>query len=362
MYKLNELPDYEGLLKQALDKIPDNYDKREGSVIFNAVAPMAMELSYLYLKLRTMTDLIFIDTSVGNWLDRLVLQNGIVRIDSTYAEKYGTFNLPHLEGYIFIKDNIQFEVIQQVDSPDSFTFIYKLRCTEKGEIGNVENGPLTSLNYIKGLTRAEITGTIHEGSDVESDEHLRQRYIDNVTDIPYGGNQANYRTEIKQMDGVGNCKVIPVWNGPGTVKCIITNADYQEPSEQLVKQVQQAIDPTLDGYGIGIAPIGHIVTVVGAQHDPLDITAEIVTHNPPVDLQSRMEAAINRYFQSLNKNWELLENITVRISQITNVLLDVEGIIDVGEIMINGKNQNYLIDSDKLAKLSSISADSTSRV
>lgn len=361
MYKLNEIPDYEGLLKQALDKIPDTYDKREGSVIFNAVAPMAMEMSYLYLKLRTMTDLIFIDTSVGNYLDRLVLQNGIVRIEPTYTEKYGVFNLPHLEGKIFIKDNVQFEVIQQLDCPNDSTFIYKLRCTEIGQIGNVESGPLTSLNYIKGLTRAEIIGTIHEGSDVESDEHLRQRYIDNVTDIPYGGNCANYRTEIKQMDGVGNCKVIPVWNGPGTVKCIITNADYQEPSDQLVKQVQQAIDPTLDGYGIGIAPIGHIVTIVGAQHDPLNITAEIVTHNPPADLQARMEAAINRYFTSLNKNWELLENIVVRISQITNVLLDVEGIIDVGEVMINGKNENYLIDSDKLAKLSTISANSTAR-
>lgn len=359
MYKLNQIPDYEGLLKQALDKIPDSYDKREGSVIFNAVAPMAMEMSYLYLKIRNLTDLIFIDTSVGMYLDRLVLQNGIQRMDATYCEKYGTFNLPHLEGYIFMKDEIKFQVIQQVENPDAETFIYKMQCTEKGEIGNVENGPLTSLNYIQGLTRAEITGTIHEGSDVESDEHLRQRYIDNVTDIPFGGNQANYRTEIKQMDGVGNCKVIPVWNGPGTVKCIITNADYEQPSDQLVKQVQQAIDPTLDGYGIGIAPIGHIVTVVGATFDPLDIKVEIITHNPPEDIQQRMEYAINQYFLSLNKNWEYLDNIIVRISQITNVLLDVEGIIDVGEVQINGKSENYVVDSDCLAKLSKISANST---
>ncbi len=361
MYKLNEIPDYEGLLKQALDKIPDNYDKREGSVIFNAIAPMCMEMSYLYLKLRNLTDLIFIDTSVGVYLDRLVIQNGIQRMDSTYAEKYGTFNLPHLEGYIFIKDEIQFEVIQQVENPDDETFIYKLRCTEKGEIGNVENGPLTSLNYITGLKRAEITGTIHEGSDVESDEHLRQRYIDNVTDIPFGGNQANYRTEIKQMDGVGNCKVIPVWNGPGTVKCIITNADYEEPSEQLVKQVQQAIDPTLDGYGIGIAPIGHIVTVVGAKHDPITIEAQLTTHNPPSDLQSRLEFAINEYFKTMNKNWEQLENIIIRISQITNYLLDVEGVIDVGTVKINGKEENYIIDDDKLAKLSKITATTTTK-
>lgn len=356
MYKLNQVPDYEGLLKQALDKIPDNYDKREGSVIYNAIAPMCMEMSYLYLKLRTMTDLIFIDTSVGQYLDRLVLQNGIQRLDATYAEKYGTFNLPQLEGYIFIKDEVQFEVIEQIDSPNAETYVYRLRCTEKGEIGNVEAGPLTSLNYIRGLQIAEITGTFNEGTDIETDEHLRQRYIDNVTDIAYGGNKSDYRQKIKGMDGVGSCKVIPVWNGPGTVKCIITNADYEEPSEQLVKQVQQSVDPTLDGYGIGIAPVGHIVTIKGATMDSLEIRAQIVTNNPPADLQLKMEEAIKDYLNTLNKNWELLDNITVRISQITNVLLDVDGIIDVGDIYINGEMKNYVVDSDKLAGFGSISA------
>lgn len=361
MYKLNEIPDYEGLLKQTLDKIPDTYDKREGSVIFNAVAPICMELSYLYLKLRTYTDLVFIDTSVGSYLDRLVLQNGVQRTQATYAEKYGRFNINNLEGSIFLKDEVQFEVIELLEARSKDEYIYRLRCTELGEIGNVENGPLTALNFIKGLTVAEIDGTIHQGSDIETDEHLRQRYIDNVTDIPYGGNKSDYRGHIKQMDGVGSCKVLPIWNGPGTVKCVITNADYEEPSEQLVHQVQQAIDPTMDGYGIGIAPIGHVVTVTGAVHDGLAITAEITTHNAPTDLQTRMESAINRYFKSQNQNWEYLDNITIRVSQITNVLLDVDGIIDVGEVTINGENKNYVVDSDKLARLSSITADSTNK-
>ena len=354
MYKLNELPDYEGLLKQALDKIPDNYDKREGSVIFNAVAPMCMELAYLYLKLRTMTDLIFIDTSVGQYLDRLVLQNGIQRLDSTYAEKYGTFNVDGLEGSYFIKDDVQFEVISLVDHPNSETFIYRLRCVQRGTIGNVENGPLTSLNYINGLKVAEITGTIKEGSDVETDEHLRQRYIDNVTDIAYGGNKSDYRQKVKSLDGVGSCKVIPVWNGPGTVKCIITNADYTTPSETLISQVQETIDPTQNGHGVGIAPIGHIVTIVGATSEEINIEAQIATQHVPVDLQNKIEEAVKNYIKVLNQNWESVDNVVVRVSQITNILLDVEGIIDVGDIKINGKNQNYTLQSEKLAEFGSV--------
>ena len=354
MYKLDQIPSYEGLLEQALNKIPDTYDKREGSVIFNAIAPMCMEMSYLYLKLRTYTDLVFIDTAVGSYLDRLVLQNGVERLKATYAEKYGEFNLIGLEGTIFLKDDVKFEVINLISSEGTDKFTYKLRCTEPGIIGNVQSGDLTSLNYIKGLKVAKIVGTDKEGTDIETDEHLRQRYIDNVTDIAYGGNKSDYRQKINGMDGVGSTKVVPVWNGPGTVKCIITNADYEAPSESLIDRIQQAVDPTLDGHGVGIAPVGHIVTITGARNEAVDIVVEIAVHNQPDDYQLQVEKAIKGYLETLNKNWASLDNITVRISQITNVLLDLSFVIDIGKIMINNEERNYVLDSDKLADLGEV--------
>lgn len=361
MYKLNEIPDYEGLLKQALDKIPDTYDKREGSVIFNAIAPMCMEMSYLYLKLRTMTDLVFIDTSVGNYLDRLVLQNGIQRLDATYAEKYGTFNLPKLEGSFFLKDNVMFEVIEQLSNPSQDIYVYRLRCTQLGEIGNVQEGPLTSLNYIRNLIIAEISGTIKEGTDTETDDHLRQRYIDNVTDIAYGGNKADYRQKIEAMDGVGGCKVIPVWNGPGTVKCIITDADYTSPSEELVEQIQNAVDPDQNAEGTGLAPIGHIVTIEGAEERNVDIMVELQLDGPkPEDLENQIELAINKYLNDLNRSWESTDNLVVRISQLTNVLFDIDRVIDVVYVGIRTEDgsfvdRNLVLTDNQLARLGQIS-------
>lgn len=354
MYRLNEIPDYEGLLRYTLDKIPDTYDKKETSVIFNAVAPICMEISNLYLKLRTYTDLVFIDTSVGSYLDRLVLQNGITRLQATYTEKYATFNLQGLEGRTFLREGVRFTVVNMIENPSEGVYIYRLRAEEIGEVGNVTNGTLTSLNWIQGLTVAEITGTISQGSNVETDEHLRQRYIDTVTDIPYGGNQADYRQKIKQLDGVGQCKVIPVWNGAGTVLCIITNADYTAPTAQLVDEVQQIIDPTLDGHGIGIAPIGHIATIRGATMDSLAFTADITTFNPPGDLQAQMEASITNYLRNINFTWELNENLVVRASRIVDALLDVPGVIDVDNVTINGNASNYVVDSEKLPSLGTL--------
>ena len=35
---------YESILERMLEKVPDNMDKREGSIIYDALAPAAVEL------------------------------------------------------------------------------------------------------------------------------------------------------------------------------------------------------------------------------------------------------------------------------------------------------------------------------
>ena len=42
---------YEYILNEMLDSISDDLDKREGSVIYNAIAPAAMKLSENYRKM-----------------------------------------------------------------------------------------------------------------------------------------------------------------------------------------------------------------------------------------------------------------------------------------------------------------------
>ena len=42
---------YEALLKSALGRLPANMDKREGSMVFNGVAPSMAELAQLYIGL-----------------------------------------------------------------------------------------------------------------------------------------------------------------------------------------------------------------------------------------------------------------------------------------------------------------------
>ena len=44
---------YEKILNDMLDRVPDSLDKRQGSIIYNALAPAAVELQNMYILSQT---------------------------------------------------------------------------------------------------------------------------------------------------------------------------------------------------------------------------------------------------------------------------------------------------------------------
>ena len=88
---LDEYYEYETILNRMLDKIPDTLDKREGSIIYDALAPAAAEMAQMYIVLKNNIDLVFADTAVEEYLDRLSNQVGLTRKEATKAIKQGNF-------------------------------------------------------------------------------------------------------------------------------------------------------------------------------------------------------------------------------------------------------------------------------
>ena len=60
---------YEEIVRRILARAPDTMDKREGSILYDAVAPMAVEIQNLYLELDTILSQSFIDTAEGEYLE-----------------------------------------------------------------------------------------------------------------------------------------------------------------------------------------------------------------------------------------------------------------------------------------------------
>ena len=342
---MNEIPSYEELLQRCLDRVPNTMDKRQGSIIYDALAPACVELAQMYITLSGVYDLVFIDSSVGSSLDALVKQNGLTRKNATKSLRKGEFNKEIPLGSRFSDGDNSYIVKELISG-----FDYLLESETAGSIGNEYYGSLTPISYVLGLTKAELTDVIEMGNDKETDEQLRIRYMETVTAPQFGGNISDYQNKVKELIGVGGCKVIPIWDGGGTVKLIITNSVGGVPTGGLINDVQEAIDPQGDQKGLGIAPIGHVVTVEGAVASNLAISATFVMEADisAGDIKPDANEVVDNYFSYLSSIWDKEENLIVRISQIETRLLGISGVIDVSGVKINGSSSNLTLEENKI--------------
>ena len=347
---------YEYILQRMLNKIPSSMDKREGSIIYDALAPAAVELAQLYMDLDLTLNETFADTASRQHLIMRAAERGIEPYRATYAVGKGEFDVSVPIGAKFSIDAYNWIVSEITDEENH---IYKMNCETAGDEPNGYTGALIPVDYIKGLTRAELIEILIPGENEEPTEDFRKRYFDSLNSQAFGGNIQDYKKKVKAIEGIGGVKVYPVWNGGGTVRLVIINSEFKAPSSELIAQTQTAIDPVLNkGEGLGIAPIGHIVTVQGVTETTINITTNITYADgwSYEDVKTYIEEAIDAYFNELNASWENSGGLIVRISQIESRLLDAEGVVDIGGTALNGAENNLALGVDSIAKRGTVNA------
>lgn len=346
MVKLFEDISYEYLLSRMLKRVPNNIDKREGSIIYDALAPAAVELQRMYIALDSILLETFADTATHDFLVLRARERGINVMPATNVILRGEFNMDIPIGSRFSLRDYTYEAIERLDFG-----VFKMRCETPGANANMYLGTLIPISYINGLTRAELVDVLVPGQDEESTEHLRQRYFESLNSVAFGGNIADYIQKTTSIAGVGAVKVYPVWNGGGTVRLVIINSDYKKPSAVLIDDVQTAIDPEQNqGTGLGLAPIGHVVTVHGVNEKLIDIKANFTFQvGWTWDMvKPSAETAVDSYFKELAQDWADEELLVVRISQLETRFLNLSGVIDVGGTKVNGGTVNFTLEPDEI--------------
>lgn len=356
---------FENVLERNLDRIPDEFDKREGSVIYDAIAPMAIEISLLYSYLDFLFKNAFGDTANRYWLIERAKERGIEPYKATKAVIIGRFDAKLNIGDRFFIDDIYYTV-SKLQKEEKELFFYELICNEEGSIGNIEGGKLTPTRTIRNLNLAEIYKLAILGEDEEDTEDFRERYFETIKSIAYGGNIDDYRKKVKAIDGVGLVKVIPVWNGGGTVKLIITDSKFKEPTSELISKVQEIIDPIpFHQKGVGVAPIGHYVTVVGAKSKKINITCEILKSRDSnlEEIKREIEKDVEEYFKNQRKIWSSYEKVDssiyvendIRLAKITSIVLNVADVIDYDTIKFTDTDKKvFELSEDELPVLGDI--------
>ncbi len=336
-----------------MNKISNDLDKREGSIIYNALAPAAQEVAKMYSDMDYFLKCTFASPDMPpELLDLRVAEEGLRREKATYAIK---------KGYFYNEENELIDIpLNSRFSIEDFNFIavgkistglYKMQCETTGIEGNSITGPLIPIEYIEGLSIATLGELIIPGEDEEDNYSLFNRYVEHLNEKPYGGNIADYKINTRAIEGVGTVKVFPIWNGGGTVKIIFLDSDYSVPTIELIDKVQTILDPVPNqGKGFGVAPVGHVVTVLGAKDIEITIETKLLLKRGLTigQVQEDIEKVIKDYFLNLRKEWYEDDNTIVRISQIEARILNVEGVADLFNTKINGKEENLTLGTEEV--------------
>lgn len=348
---------YEALMERKLDRIDDKRDKRQGSLIFDAMAPNAAETASFYADLELLEDRTFADTAAGDDLTRRAAERGIWRKGAVKATFYGRFldedggEYPVESGTRFFLEEYQYVVLFREEDGR-----YVLECETAGACGNAYLGNLVPLETMTGLAAATLEELRTDGEDEEGDEELRKRYFASFDADAFGGNIADYKSKVNALRNVGGVKVYPAWNGGGTVKLVVIDQGWRAPTETELAELQTQIDPEGRGDGYGIAPIGHQVTVAGVTEVTCGITMRLSLAEGAVmeTVLAEIGQRFEDYFAELRKGWAESEHLTVRISYLEARALEADGVVDVSGCSINGGSGNLALGADDIPVLGEI--------
>lgn len=342
---------YQNILQTMLNQVPATYDKRDTAPIPTALGPAAWVLEGFYVILNQVQQQAFVQTAVGESLDMLAVLGGITRNQASPAVRLGVFNAQVPIGSRFSTTNgtesINFTATATatVSDPQEGDYYYQMTAETPGTIGNEYTGAILPITVIPGLTSAQITDILVPGDDTETDDSFRARLITALTDRPFGGNIASYRENILAIDGVGAVQVYPTWNGGGTVACSILGSDYLPASEQLIENVQTAIDPPTSGLGLGLAPIGAQVTITTPSEVTVNVTATVTLASGYAigQVQAPIETAIGNYLSTVRQNWATNTSSTgvayaanVYVAQVVAAIVSVTGVVNATDVQLNG--------------------------
>ena len=323
-------------MKEQFSKISDKADY-EGSFSRDLINANSIEFENAYAEMNLMIDAAFAFSSWGEYLTARCAEFGVDRKQAVKAKGEVTFRggqgvyIPK-GSLVSVKNGAQFETDNDImlDADEKGTV--KITCTDVGTKGNVQAHTINNLPIsISGVTAVDNEKATQDGADEETDKELLKRYSVIVRTPATSGNKYHYFNWAMSIAGVGGCRVVPLWNGAGTVKIIIINAEMQSAGQDLVKAVKDYIE--------SVRPIGADVTVVSPAPKTINISVDVLGK---VD-NDAFKRTVNKYISSKN-----LDMRYISAAQIGKLLME-QNITDYRNLRLNGADKVTATDAELLS-------------
>lgn len=341
--RLEEITE-EYLLEECIDMADAlGVDSRQGSIYRDACDGSILRTAKFFNDLRQVTEIISLNTCTGDVLDERLSERGMKRNPetATSASYFVEFvGAEPTEG-------------ERVSCDDHFFILGKdegrwiMTSEETGtEMNNIVSGlPVIPEVDVDDLISATVTGIAVEAVDEEDDDSARQRLLDKISGPAENSNKAQMKSWCEEVEGVGRAKIIPMWNGPMTVKGIIISDSGVVPSEITVKAVQDYVDPGAEGMGEGMANIGCFFTAEAAQETVINVsvTVEKKAESSYPGIETILREALTSYCKNLALT-SYNDEVTIRFNSISTLIGNISDIVDYDNLLLNGAMENIYID------------------
>lgn len=350
----------EEIQQRMMDALPDGIDDMPGGFPYDFTMPTAIEKSELiqFHLVRTLM-LMFPQYAWGDWLDLHAAAAGIERRPAGYASGSVTVTgdpgtvIPY--GAIFCTEAtdstpaLEYAADSMAIIPESGSVTVEVTAVEAGRESNTKkNTVVFALTSIKGLSTVNNPDDITGGTDVESDEDLLERieeenFRDGATFI---GNDSDYIRWAKEVVGVGDCIVVPTWNGPGTVKLIIVDSNGEPANARLIEAVYDHIVSPHDR-SLRLLPTACAeLTVEAATTKKISYTCTGLVYDDTTDIPT----IVSQFKELVMKEYSeaKVEGILV-YNQVRPLITDIPGVSDFDTFLMNGAEENIPLSNDEYA-------------
>lgn len=345
--------------ERMLEKAPPNVSTIEGDFYWDNTRPTAEEKAELVqMKLQNILKLAFTQTSYGPWLEfngecAGVFKNpptksvGVITIKGkpgTVIKKGDIVGTPATDE----KESIEYEFTETKVIDDTGITYANTECIEEGTIGNALPNTITVLiSNITGVENINNDEAFKGGTDIEDEEHFRERVMEAEQEEQLSGADSDYIRWAKEVPGVGYAYVDAEWNGPGTTKVLILDKNGQTATNELIKAVKDYIYPyKLPGQNRGgKAPVGAIVTIATPSILNINIQASFQFEEgfSSTDILNNLKDKINKYLSTIPIGGIVIYKAIDTI--IGSVLLKKQGINDYNNLTVNEGTSNIkLVD------------------
>lgn len=349
----------EDIQERMMNNLPKDIDHMPGGFPYDFTMPTAIEKSELiqFHMVRTLM-LMFPMWAWGEWLDYHGYAAGVKRrpagnaaglvtvegVETTVIPQGTIFATPSVE-----EPSMEYKSDAEAQIKENGVVQISVTAVEPGIKPNVMANTVTLLSKpIKGITRIYNSEPITGGTQQEDDLSFRQRIQEaNEADASFVGNNGDYVRWAKEITGVGAVQVIQEWDGPGTVKLVITDSNGQPANEHILTSIYDYIMAP-DAPLYRRAPIGARVTIQAPALINVLYSATL-TLKEDYSLETVKTAfekkLLNYYEQVKNEN-------EIKYNRVLALLASLDGVDDFTEFKINGEIDNIPVADDEYPQTS----------